>query len=229
MTDIYLDTANLDEIEEMSKWGIFYGITTNQAIFLKEKGVNFQKHVKEILDYNLPTSIEGPNNYEDLIVFAEKYKKTFPHKDLIIKVPMMGNGDGIRAIKTLKRKNIKTNATACITLNQVFLAASAGATYVSLFYNRMIDWHKETYGNKNTNMGKQYALDTIRHSMSLIEHLDTQLIIGSIRKPEDIEDILKSKPDIITIPTKILKQMPFNEKTESTLKEFEEAWDEFNA
>jgi len=56
---------------------------------------------------------------------------------------------------------------------------------------------------------------------------DTKLIVGSIRNPSDIEEILTANPDIITIPPKILNQMPFNEKTETTLGDFEKAWNEF--
>jgi hypothetical protein len=63
--------------------------------------------------------------------------------------------------------------------------------------------------------------------MKLIRDSKTSLIIGSIRSPDDIADILTVSPSIITIPTKILKKMPFCGMTETTLLEFEEAWKEF--
>jgi transaldolase len=218
MTEIFLDTANLDDIKEIKRWGLMKGITTNQKIFCNEKGCNFEKQAKKILDLvrPLPVSIEGPNNYDDLIEAAKEYNEWAPN--VVIKVPMLGNGDGIRAVETLFRLDIKTNVTACITLNQAFLAASAGATYVSLFYNRMKDWREDDC---------MYADETIHETMKMLKEYETELIVGSIRKPEDVESILKCGPDIITIPTKILKQMPQNEMTEKTLKEFDEAWNEF--
>ena len=248
MTKIFLDTANLEEIEEIKSWGILDGLTTNQKIFLNEKGCNFEKRAKEILEklHPLPVSLEGPNDYEGIIKVAKEYSDWYSTSDwtldnVVIKVPMLGNGDGLRAVKTLSEMYIKTNVTACMTLNQAFLAASAGATYVSLFYCRMKDWHFETHykKSKKTNLfedGKEasyklyaegYALSTISETMKMLEDFKTKLIIGSIRSPDDITKILTRQPDIITIPTKILKQMPFNEKTEATLKEFEEAWKEF--
>jgi len=233
MTDVFLDTANLEEIKEIKSWGIIKGVTTNQKIFLKEKGCNFEKRAKEILDevYPFPVSLEGPNDYDGIMEAAKEYhlwEDNVGHffSNIVIKVPMLGNGDGIRAVTDLYGKGIKTNVTACMTLNQVFLAASAGATFVSLFYNRMVDWYNsENEGEK----GKQYALETIAHSMKLLElgDFDTELIIGSIRKQEDVQDILTVNPDIITIPTKILKEMSYNSMTEGTLKQFEEAWKEF--
>jgi transaldolase len=234
MTRIFLDTANLEEIQEMSGWGIIQGLTTNQKIFEKEKGCNFERQAKTIIQmlYPFPVSIEGPNDLGDLLDLAMMYNswgnfETTTFSNVVIKVPMMGNGDGLKAIKTLNKLGIATNATACITLNQTFLAAQAGATYVSLFFNRMVDYQKEL-GNKE-DFARRYALDTIKKTMEMLEreNLDTQLIVGSIRHPRDIEDILSVSPDIITIPTKILKEMPHNSMTEKTLKEFDKAWENF--
>jgi len=233
VTEIYLDSANIKEINKYQSWGIITGITTNQKIFLKEKGCNFEERARQILDISpYPVSLEGPNDYDELIVEAERYHnwkndigQSF--KNIVIKVPMLKNGDGLRAVKTLRDKGIKTNVTACMTINQAFLAACAGADYVSLFYNRMKDWSYKL--NKNEQVARNYALYVIQETMKTFKDFDikTKLIVGSIRSPEDIEDILLVKPDIITIPPAILEKMPINKKTEETLKEFEKAWKEF--
>jgi len=234
MTDIFLDTASIKEIEEILGWGVMQGVTTNQKIFLKEKGCNFEKRALQILDkvYPLPVSLEGPNDYEGIIKVAREYSEWANDNDIVmnnivIKVPMLGNGDGIKAVRKLRAKGINTNVTACMTLNQAFLAANAGASYVSLFYNRMIDWHKSIYENEES--AHVYALSTIAQTQAMLNtgDFETELIVGSIRKPEDVQDILSVHPDIITIPTSILKQMPYNEKTEETLKDFDKAWKEF--
>jgi transaldolase len=172
-------------------------------------------------------SLEGPNSYEGIMSAAEEYHNW--GDNVVIKVPMLGNGNGLRAVRRLRLLGIKTNVTACMTLNQSFLAARAGATYVSLFYNRMKDMVKEQQGvrkEEDSDEATQYALETISDTMNLLNG-KTKLIVGSIRKPEDIMEILRAKPDIITIPTKILRQMPYNSMTERTLKEFEKAWEEF--
>jgi len=235
MTEIFLDTANIKDIKEIKSWGIIQGVTTNQKIFLKEKGCNFEKRAKDILEtvFPLPVSLEGPNDYDGIIEVAMQYKEWKDDHDsvynnIVVKVPMLGNGDGLRAVKKLREMQIPTNVTACMTLNQAFLSACAGATYISLFYNRMKDWYCEKTLLKEEE-GTTYAISTIVNTMNMLRNsgFETELIVGSIRKPEDIEEILLGHPDIITIPTKILKQMPFNDKTEKTLKEFESAWNEF--
>jgi transaldolase len=255
MVKIYLDTANLDEIKEILEWDIICGITTNQKIFEKEKGCNFKEQAQAILElvYPFPVSLEGPNNLEGIIKVAEEYDKWGwgPNgTNVVVKVPMLRNGDGLNAVRQLSNLGIATNVTACITLNQTFLAANAGASYVSLFYNRMKDWKYmeldckwnwrymeldskwipgDDLNDKKWEEATQYALDTIENTMDMlvVGGYETQLIVGSIRSPEDIEDILTRSPHIITIPTKIIKQMPHNEMTDRTLKEFDEAWTNF--
>jgi transaldolase len=161
-------------------------------------------------------SLEGPNNLEELLDKAEVYRTW--GTNFVIKVPMLGNGDGLRAVRILNGMGVPSNVTACMTLNQTFLCANAGATFVSLFYNRMKDMK-----------GEQYAIDTIKKTMDILRKggFETELIVGSIRSPDDIPKILEGEPNIITIPTKILEQMPFCQKTEDTLVEFEGAWKKY--
>ena len=222
MTQLYLDSANISEIEEISKLGMLDGVTTNQKIFAREKGINFEDHCKYILRYvkPCPVSIEGPNNAEELINVAWEYDSW--GKNVIVKVPMLPGLDSLYVLDELASYGIKTNATACMDLNQVYLAAKAGATYISLFYCRMKDeW------------GKGYALATIEKAQELINDMKDYrydkplLIIGSIRHPDDVHEILALKPDIVTIPYKVLINMSTNSVTEEVLRGFDKAWEEF--
>lgn len=216
MTEIFLDTANIDQIKEILEWGIIRGVTTNQKIFLKEKGCNFEEQSKKILKlvYPYPVSLEGPNQLDELLKSAHEYSKW--SKNVVIKVPMLPNGDGLKAVKILESEGIKTNVTAMMSVNQAFLAIAAGASYASLFFNRIRDSGAD-------------PVEVIRKSREIIDNggYKTKLIVGSIRKPSDVEEIVSANPHIITIPYDILKKMPYHEKTVYTLEEFEKAWEEF--
>jgi transaldolase len=214
--EIFLDTANTNEISEILEWGIIRGVTTNQKIFLKEKGCNFEEQSKIILKMvePYPISLEGPNNLNELLEEAEKYSKW--GKNVVIKVPMLADGSGLKAVKILESKGIKTNVTAMMSVNQAMLAITAGASYASLFFNRIRDSGSD-------------PVDVVKKSREIIDCGDfkTKLIVGSIRNPSDVIEIASANPHIITIPYKILKQMPYHERTVSTLEEFDKAWDEF--
>jgi transaldolase len=217
--EIFLDTASIKEIKEILPWGLITGITTNQKIFLAEKGCNFRERVKEILSLvNGPLSVEltrTDGTDEELIKEALEYSRWSP-KNIAIKVPMFGNGRGLKIISQLRRRRVKTNATALISVNQVMLAAKAGATYASIFFNRVKDAGED-------------AERAVRESRALLDRMGspTKIIVGSIRRPEDVAQAAVAGTHVITIPYKILTQMPYHKKTEETIAEFDRAWQEF--
>jgi len=214
--EIFLDTANTDEISEMLQWGIIKGVTTNQKIFLKEKGCNFEEQSKRILKmvHPFPVSLEGPNNLDELLRTAKDYSKW--GKNVVIKVPMLPDGSGIKAAKILESEGIKTNVTAMMSANQALLAIAAGVSYASLFFNRIRD-------------SGDNPVEVVKQSRAIIDNggFKTKLIVGSIRSPNDVIEIASANPHIITIPYKILKEMPYHKTTVATLEEFDRAWDEF--
>ena len=106
--------------------------------------------------------------------------------------------------------------TCLITANQVLLSAKLGAAYASIFYNRVADSGGD-------------PVKVIQESKRIIEEggFSTKIIVGSIRKPEDVKKAAIAGAHIITIPYKILLQMPYHWKTEETITEFDEAWKKF--
>jgi transaldolase len=192
------------------------GVTTNQKIFLKEKGCNFEEQSKRILKMvePHPVSLEGPNNLDELLETAHEYNKW--GKNVVIKVPMLPDGSGLKAVKILESEGVKTNVTAMMSPNQAFLAITADATYASLFFNRIRD-------------SGSNPVEIVKQSRAIIDNggFKTKLIVGSIRSPDDVLEIVSTNPHVITIPYKILKEMPYHERTVSTLEEFDRAWEEF--
>jgi transaldolase len=206
----------LKEIEEISSWGIVDGVTTNQKIFLQEGGVDFKKRVLDICEtIDGPVSVETTKNtVGEILEEAREYASW--HKNVVVKVAMFGNGNGLKIVSRLAKNGIKTNMTVMMTFNQLVLASKAGATFVSLFYNRAKD-----VGENPVQIIKDYA------GLAKGGGLNAELIVGSIRTPEDVAVSIAAGAHILTIPTKILTQMPFNKRTEETIQEFDKAWQEF--
>lgn len=114
-----------------------------------------------------------------------------------------------------------------MTPYQALEAAKSGATYVSLFANRMLDseiltlsgrpleailnldWRSIVKEEKEKYFDKAWGIVTnkIAYVAEKLENVKSNLIIGSIRSPEDIYKICEAEPQIITIPTKIVKEL----------------------
>ncbi|OGN96632.1 MAG: hypothetical protein A2Z77_01150 [Chloroflexi bacterium RBG_13_51_36] len=215
--EMFLDTASLEEIKAILPWGVITGLTTNQKIFLAEKGCNFRQRVQGILSLiEGPVSVEVTSSSLNELIREAREFASWDNSKIVIKVPMFGDGRGLHAASLLDKEGIKTNVTALMSTRQVWLAARAGATFASIFFNRVKD-----HGDDPEKV--------VAESRSLIDrgNFKTKIIVGSIRKPEDVMQAALAGAHIVTIPYKILKQMPLHPKTEETIAEFDRAWEEF--
>jgi len=224
---LFIDTANIDEIARFMKWGCFKGITTNQKIFSMEKGINFEERITELAKFKVPVSIEITKTWGSADVLVEEgtsYTRRFG-QDIVVKVPMWKDGKGLEVANQLIKNAVKVNMTCLMSLNQVILASEIGVTYASLFYNRIIDYLKKLAVQDPKNA----THNIIKASRQYIDnaHSETQIICGSIREPEDVENCFISGSHIVTVTPKIIEQMPFHQKTEETINEFDEAWKQF--
>lgn len=215
---IYIDTANIEDIRRWKNRGICSGITTNQKLFLTEKNVNFKKTLLKMCDFaKVPVSVEltGHESVEKMIKEAKTYASW--HKYIVVKVPMTPDGMGLTVLRKLKEIGIKTNATLMVSFEQMLLAIISGATYASIFYNRAID-------------AGYNPQEIIRRTRAFIDDgsYKSQIITGSIRDIRDVGNAFAAGSDVVTTPPKILDLMLKEEMTRKTMEEFDEAWDIFN-
>lgn len=214
---IFVDTANIEDIKTWKERGICDGITTNQKIFLTEKGVDFKKTVLQICAFTkVPVSVEltGHQSVEKMVKEAKIFAAW--SKYVVVKVPMTPDGMGLTVLRKLKKLGIKTNATLMMSFEQMSLSIIAGATYASIFYNRA----------KDAGYDPQ---EIIRRTRIFIDagSYKSQIITGSIRDIRDVGNAFAAGSDIVTTPPKILDLMLKEEMTKKTMEEFDVAWKAF--
>lgn len=209
---IFADTAIIKEIEEVSKWGIVSGVTTNPSLIAKS-GITLEEAIKKIVNL-----VDGPISAEvkeaDATSMVEEAKiYAAMHKNIVIKIPM--TIEGVKAVKTLSAMGIKTNVTLVFSVSQALMAASAGATYVSPFLGRLDDLLNQEDAGFN-------LLKDIK-DMFKTYNFKTQIIAASIRHLNHVNQSIKSGADIATIPYKVLQEMVKHELTDKGLEIFREA------
>lgn len=208
---IFIDTANIDEIKKANEWGIIDGVTTNPTLVARE-GKDFKTVIDEILGI-----VDGPISVEVISTDSEGMVKEALEtskwsKNVVVKVPMIP--EGLKAIKILSDKGIKTNATLIFSANQALLAAKAGATYVSPFIGRLDDLGQD---------GMQMVRDLV--GIYNLYDIKTEIIVASIRSPMHVMESAKAGAHVATIPFGIIEKMFRHPLTDSGLESFLSDWE----
>ena len=203
---IFIDTANINEIKEANTWGIIDGVTTNPSLIAKE-GRDLQEVINEICSI-----VDGPISAEVISLECDKMVEEAMelvklHKNIVIKIPMCI--EGLKAVKILTEKGIKTNVTLIFSSQQALLAAKAGATYVSPFVGRL-----DYIGAIGVELISEIA------NIFEVHNMQTEIISASIRNPIHVSECAMAGSDIATIPFKVLEQMAKHPLTDIGIAKF---------
>ena len=186
----FIDTANLNQIEEAQNLGVLDGVTTNPSLMAKE-GITGKQNILDhyakickIVDGDVSAEVIA-TDYENMIIEGEELALINPQ--IVIKLPM--THDGIKAGKYFSNKGTKTNVTLVFSAGQALLAAKAGATYVSPFLGRLDDISTD-------------GLNLISEIREIYDNYNfqTQILAASIRHTMHIIDCAKIGADVITSP-----------------------------
>lgn len=207
---IFIDTANINEIQMANDWGVIDGVTTNPTLIAKENRV-FNEVVREIMSIvNGPISLEVISNQSEEMV-NEAIKMSALSANVVIKIPI--SPEGLKAVKILNARNIKTNVTLVFSVNQAILAAKAGATYVSPFIGRLDDIGHD-------------GMQTVRDMVTIfnIYNFQTEIIVASIRHPLHVIEAAKAGAHVATIPFNVIEKMFSHPLTDAGLNKFLSDW-----
>jgi transaldolase len=206
----FLDTGSVDEIRKGLELGLVDGITTNPSLVARE-GRSFKDLLKEIC-----AIVSGPVNAEvtapdaaGMLKQAMELKEIAPN--IIIKIPMVP--EGLKALKTLSEKKVKTNVTLIFSPVQALIAAKLGATYVSPFIGRLDDI-------------SQVGMDVIRQIRQIFDNYDmpTQILTASVRNPVHVLEAALAGSDVATMPLKVYEMLIRHPLTDSGNEKFLADW-----
>ncbi|GAA3996718.1 fructose-6-phosphate aldolase [Hymenobacter fastidiosus] len=206
----FIDTANLQDIQEAVDLGVLDGVTTNPSLMAKEgiKGLdNIMAHYRQICEL-----VEGDVSAEVIAVdFAEIVREgemlADLHPNIVVKVPM--TRDGVKAIRYFSEKGIKTNCTLIFSAGQALLAAKAGATYVSPFVGRLDD-----IGHDGLQLVEQIVQIFSNYGYP------TQVLAASVRHIPHLIQCAEIGADVVTCPLSVITGLLKHPLTDSGLATF---------
>lgn len=192
--ELYLDSANLEHIKEVSDLGIISGVTTNPSLLAKEDPRLSVREIFKDIHANVGghVSVEVISTDADgMLKEADEILKGFP--EATIKIPMIP--EGMKAVKELSRQEIPTNVTLVFSATQAIAANNAGATYVSVFMGRLDDIGTES----------EAVIDDVSEIWE-VNGFESLIIAASIRSPIHMLQAARAGADIATVPYKVLMQ-----------------------
>lgn len=209
---LFIDTADIDEIQEANSMGVLDGVTTNPSLVAKT-GRDFNTVIKDILKEipDRPVSLETTSLKAEGMI-EEARKLTEYGKNVVCKIP--STTEGLKATRALTEMGIHTNLTLCFSPNQALLVAKAGATYVSPFVGRLDDI---------THVG----MDLI-HDISQIYNnynFETKIIVASVRGPLHVREAALIGADVCTVPFAVIRQLMGHPLTDIGLEKFLKDWE----
>ena len=208
---LFLDTAEIEEIRTIARWGVLDGVTTNPTLYAKVGG-SYESILEEICSITPgPVSAEVvAEDVEGMLREGRAFSKIAPN--IVVKVPM--SETGLEAISAFAEEGIRTNCTLIFSANQGLLAAKAGAYLLSPFVGRLDDINQD-------------GMDVIRELAAIIDMHDyeSEVLAASIRHPRHVTDSALAGAHVATLPFKVFQQMVRHPLTDKGIVQFRADWE----
>ncbi|MFZ5972432.1 MAG: fructose-6-phosphate aldolase [Bacteroidota bacterium] len=206
----FIDTANLNEIQEAYNLGVLDGVTTNPSLMAKEgiagkeKVMAHYKAICNIVDNNVSAEVIA-TDYEGILKEGRELAKI--DDKIVVKVPMIK--DGVKAIRQFTNEGIRTNCTLVFSAGQALLAAKAGASYVSPFIGRLDDVSQD-------------GLELIAQIRQIYDNYgySTEVLAASVRHTMHLIKCAEIGSDVVTCPLKVITDLLNHPLTDSGLAKF---------
>ena len=220
----FLDTADLNEIEEAASWGALAGVTTNPTLYSRVGGKleDFHDHIKRICDIvgpDCPVSAESvAMNRDELVRDGRQLAAIAPN--VVVKIPTMI--DGLAATRTLADEGIRVNMSLCFSVPQARLAARAGARYISPFIGRFDDISEDGIEQVANIVD---AVSNYDFTADTVGGEQIEVIAASIRSANHVTQCALMGADIATVPFGVLKKMVSHPLTDRGIESFLNDWE----
>jgi transaldolase len=208
---LFVDTGSVKDVEALAALGILDGVTTNPSLLAKESG-DYRQILKQICQI-----VKGPvsgevvaTDYAGMVTEGRQIASIDEH--MVVKVPF--TKDGVKACKTLSSEGTRVNVTLIFSATQAWLAAKAGASYVSPFVGRLDD------------IGA-VGMTVVREIVDIFDNSEyaTEVLVASVRSPIHVIEAARMGADVVTVPPAVIEQCFKHPLTDIGLEKFLKDWE----
>ena len=208
---LFLDTASIEEIREINRWGVLGGVTTNPSLLQKEHAEpdKVWRQILEEVAGDVSLEVTAPD--ADGMV-AQGRTLAAMGTNAVVKVPM--TPDGLEAGSRLVDEGIRINVTLVFSPAQAILAAEAGAYIVSPFLGRVDDVASD-------GMALLHSICDIY----AVQGYGTKVLAASLRHPMHVVESAQAGADIATMPYEVFTKLVKHPLTDLGMERFQADWE----
>ena len=208
---LFVDTGSVKDVEALAALGILDGVTTNPSLLAKERA-DYRQILKQICQI-----VKGPvsgevvaTDYAGMVTEGRQIASIDEH--MVVKVPF--TKDGVKACKMLSSEGTRVNVTLIFSATQAWLAAKAGASYVSPFVGRLDD------------IGA-VGMTVVREIVDIFDNSEyaTEVLVASVRSPIHVIEAARMGADVVTVPPAVIEQCFKHPLTDIGLEKFLKDWE----
>ena len=212
--ELLLDTANLEKIRHGLDYYPISGLTTNPSIVIKEGNIDFYAHLRTI------RNLLGPERTLHVQVISDDAQTILREadalreklgEDIYIKTPV--SKEGLKAIGLMARKGFNVTATAIYTTMQGQLAMMAGAKYLALYYNRMM----------NLDIDADKVFSEVADAI-LVGGYDCKIVGASFKSVMQLTNAIADGAHALTVPPDLLETALEHPSIAKAVSDFQKDW-----
>lgn len=207
--ELYLDSANLKEIEEGFKLGFLNGLTTTPTFMQREGITDIDGTIVKLSKMVPVLQIEAlGKTAEDVVAEAKRQLDLgLDPQRTVFKIPV--SLEGTRACYLLRKEGLLVNVHLVYTLQQAYMAMHAGATYVCPLVGRLQDQGHD-------------ALALVEQCVNAVYQYgyNSKIMFSSVRHAEHVRNAINIGVHTITVPLKVLKGLTENNFTTMGTEQF---------
>lgn len=174
--------------------------------------INFGKEILGIVPGRVSTEVDARLSF-DLNATVERTRRLIAlyeaegisRERILIKIAC--TWEGIQAARALETEGIHCNMTLMFNFAQAVACAEAGATLISPFVGRILDWYKKSEGVNGYAPAEDPGVMSVTRIYNYYKYFDykTQVMGASFRNADEIRELAGC--DLLTIAPKLMQEL----------------------
>lgn len=174
--------------------------------------ISFGLRILKIVPGRVSTEVDARLSYDTEATIAKarylisQYEANGVSRDRVL-IKIASTWEGIRAAEILEKEGIHCNLTLLFGIHQAIACAEAGATLISPFVGRILDWYKKETGRESYPPAEDPGVLSVTQIYNYYKKFGykTEVMGASFRNTEEIIELAGC--DLLTISPKLLEQL----------------------